>query len=324
MGAERLNGRVAALSLLLLLGGCHRAGPTGSSGPTSSRAVAVGKHLQVVRAMTMAERTAIVGRFQARNAPSPEAWSFNEDALEGVVVVDPFRGFLRRGQRRHALGARGVSPDGAAAAARAFVEKNADLLGLPSAIVHALAEDRSSAGDRWSIRFNASYPSKGYEAFHEVDNKVDLEVLVADDGVVTSFVNRSRIHPALQLDLHPRLAEDSPLVVQQLIGREVHAYVAPSGASDTKNLPRIPIGVVRPVDITKVELTIYPSPGPQLAYVTYQLAYLVVGGRQSLPDMVDPFRSAAVFMFGFVVDADTGDVLAENLRDLPLPEEESP
>ena len=311
MGAERLILRVALL--LGLLGACHAAPPT----TEVPRAVAVGRHMQVVRAMTMAERTAIVGRFRARNAG--EVWSFNEDALEGVVVVDPFRGFLRRGRRQHAPGADTVSPEVAASSARTFIEKNADLLGLPTSVVVALAEDRSSAGKQWRIRFSGSYPSKGYEAFHEVDNEVDLDVLVADDGAVTSFVNRSRIHPALLLDLHPRLASDNPAVVRQLIGRQFYANVVPAGLVAPKSVPRIPLGVVQPGDVSKVELTVYASPGPQLAYVTYQLGYLVVGGR---PSTLDPLRTAAIFMFGFVVDADTGDVLAENLRDLPPPDEE--
>jgi len=317
VGAERLNPRVASLlGLLGLLGGCH-AGTTAAEAP---RAVAVGKHLQVVRAMTLAERTAIVTRFRERNADA-EVWSFNEDALEGVVVVDPFRGFLRRGQRRHAPGVHGVSPEDAAEHARTFVEKNADLLGMPVAVVHALAEDRSSAGKQWRIRFNASYPSKGYEAFHEVDNEVDLDVIVADDGAVTAFVNRSRIHPALLLDLHPRLASDNPGVLRQLIGRPVFASALPVGAIDAKAISRVPLGVVQLGDISKVELTVCSSPGPQLAYVTYQLGYLVVGGR---PSPFDPLRTASIFMFGFVVDADTGDVLVENVRDLPPPEEELP
>ena len=57
-----------------------------------------------------------------------------------------------------------------------------------------------------SVRFEGAFPSKGYEAFHELDNTVAIDVLVGAEGEVTSFTNLSKVHPRLSLDTRPELS----------------------------------------------------------------------------------------------------------------------
>lgn len=252
-------------------------------------------------------------RFRARNPD--DSWIFNEDALEeSAVVIDPFRGFLRRGRSAHRPGATGtgtVMPEDAARAARAFVERNADLLGLPTAVVHGLAEERSAAGGHWSIRFDATYPTKGYETLRELDNQVDLDVLVADDGAITAFQNRSRIHPPLHVGLKPGLAPDDATLVREVVGRQVFAMVGAPGQDDPRTLPRIALGAIRLEDVQHVELTVWSSPGPAQAYVSYRLAYTVDVTRGIRSGFMDPFFKPVGYAFRYVVDADTGQVIED-------------
>lgn len=274
--------------------------------------------------MTTPERKAIVERFRARNPG--DAWIFNEDALEeSAVVIDPFRGFLRRGRSAHRpVATRAAMPEDAAKAARAFVERNADLLGLPNAVVHGLAEERSAAGGHWSIRFDATYPTKGYETLRELDNQVDLDVLVADDGTVTAFQNRSRIHPPLHIPLRPRLAPDDATLVRDVVGRQVFAMVGGAGQEDPRALPRIALGAIRLEDVQHVELTVWSAPGPAQAYVSYRLAYTVDVTRGIRSGFLDPFFKPAGYAFRYIVDADTGQVIEDARPPVMAPAEEMP
>lgn len=290
--------------------------------------------------MKTADRRALVDRFRERNPAPPGSgseWQVNEEALTlSLTVVDPFRGFLRRAKRGDAP--RAVSTTGpigegdAAIAARAFVKKNADLLGLPIAVAVGLAEqvrqvepgDHAAPRATWAVRLDAPFPSKGFEGFHEIDNVADILVFVDDDGEISSFVNVSRIHPRLTLDTKPGLAEDDGRVIAQLVGRTVFALIddrghAPStsstSSSSVRELRRVPLGKVTAQDVTHVQLVVHVSTGPQLAWLTYRLAYFIEVARPAA--VVDPSLDDLItgppsfFFFRYVVDADTGDVVED-------------
>ena len=283
--------------------------------------------------MTTPHRRALVDRLRERNpAPPTSQWTVNEDALaRSIIVVDPFAGFLRRARR--AAGVRPPRAGGpiaeteASIAAREFVKRNADLLGLPRHVVAGLAEharnvepsDHADPRARWAVRFDASFPTKGYEGFDELRNHADVEVFVDDDGQVSSFVNLSRVHPHLAIDTKPGLAQDDPRLIAKLVGRRVFVLDADEGGLDVlrdpRDLRRIPLGDVQPADVTRVQLVIHVATGPQLAWLTYRLAYLVEIAKPALPEVApdDPGAGGPpqYFFFRWVVDADTGDVLED-------------
>ncbi len=338
MGPERLTalrGPRAILALAVLAGlGCA------SCQTTPDRAVVSGatsvspkrRHVQIVHAMKTPERRALVEALKARNAP--QTWAVNDDALaQSLLVVDPFAGFLRRARRTDPGATRGeaITEERAGAGARAFVKRNADLLGLPHHVVPALAEhvrpiepgDHGGPRARWMVRLEAPFPSKGYESFHELDNVADLELVVADDGEPSSFVNVSRIHPRLLLDPRPSLAEEDPRVIQHVRERTVFALLdAATGEGelprDLRTLPRLLLGKVESADVTRRQIVIHVSPGPQLAWLTYRLGWLVEAAKTPGPDF------PGYYFFRWVVDADTGDVVEEATAPIGLPSETPP
>lgn len=331
MGAEHLSAfaRVCAVALATAALGCG--GGTGRARPLA--ATGAPRHLQIVRAMTTPERRALVDRLREKNPTPPGSrWTVNEEALSvSLTVVDPFVGFLRRA-RREAVARpprEGAPIDSAEAAerARAFVRHNAEVLGLPRHVVPGLAErvravqpsDHALPRARWAVRFDAPFASKGYEGFREIDNVADVEVLVDDDGEVSSFVNLSRVHPHLTIDTRPALAEDDPRVLSKLLGRRVFALDgrAPGALDrDARELGRLPLGEVRAEDVTRVALVIHASTGPALAWLAYRLAYLVEIAKPAAPgedelDRGSPGAAPQLYFFRWVVDADTGDVLED-------------
>ncbi|HVJ89842.1 MAG TPA: hypothetical protein VM580_08555 [Labilithrix sp.] len=288
--------------------------------------------------MTTPRRRMLVEQLSERNpAPERSRWTVNEEALaRSITVVDPFAEFLRRARRaRRAKPAHGgvpVSEAQASESARRFVKRNADLLGLPRHVVPGLSErarvvaPNDHADAVWAVRFEAAFASKGYEAFKEVDNVADIEVFVADDGEVSSFVNLSRVHPHLTIDTKPALPQDDPRVIGKLVGRRVFAIVS---AAETEldrlgELRRIPLGEVRQEDVTRTQLIIHVSTGPELAWATYRLGYSVEVAKP-----VPALAAAegvhgdvpAYFFFHYVVDADTGDVLEDARAPLAAPPE---
>ena len=289
--------------------------------------------MQIVHAMTTPARRALVDRLRERNpAPAGAQWTVNEEALaRSLTVVDPFAGFLRRARR--GIDRRPPRNDGpiaeheAAASAREFVKKNADLLGLPRHVVPGLSEhvrsvepsDHALPRATWAVRFDASFATKGYEAFDELQNHADLEVFVDDDGEVSSFVNLSRVHPHLAIDTKPALAQDDPRVLAKLVGRKVFALDANEVELDVRldprELRRIPLGEVDPSDVTRVQLVVHVATGPQLAWLTYRLGYFVEVAKPVPPRIAEENAgldgAPQYFFFRWVVDADTGDVLED-------------
>lgn len=341
MGPERLSwlGRWIARAALAgalgaLLVGC---GGGGRSSPRAAASALPGpRHVQIVRAMTTPERRALVARFRERNpGERGRTWAVNDDALgPSVMVVDPFARFLRRarlervaatGAPRSASSSPGVDADKAADVARAFVRRNADLFGIPHAVSAGLAErvreaepgDHASPRAIWAVRLDAPFPTKGYEAFRELDNVADVEVFIDDDGEPSSFVNLSRVHPRLALDTAPLLARDDPRLLARLLDRTVFAVVDDGRADlgsrrELEQLRRIPLGKLRADEVRRIELVVHVSTGPELAWTTYRLAYFIEVAKVREPPADDPLGGAPqVFFFRYVVDADTGDVLED-------------
>jgi hypothetical protein len=236
--------------------------------------------VQVVSAMKTAERRALVARFRERNPVGQGTpWIVDEDALaESVVVVDPFRRFVRR-MRRVPSGASGpsVSADDAEANARAFVLKNADLVGLSRGVALALGESIKASAHGFVVHFDGRFPTKGYEAFPELENEAELDVTVDGGGEVSAVANLSRIHPPLDLDTHPTLAADDPRIFAHVLGVRGHVH-----------------------EVRSVSRAIFRSEGPRLAWVIYRLVYVVTVDEAPVPTSS---------LSRYVVDADSGDLV---------------
>jgi hypothetical protein len=238
--------------------------------------------------MKTAERRELIARFRERNPVGQGApWLVDEDALaESLVVVDPFRRFVRRVRRESASRDRdgadpaNVSPRAAAAAARAFVLKNADLFGLAHSVALALGETvkpLQPITKGFVVHFDGRFPTKGYEAFPELENEAELDISIDGAGEVSGVANLSRIHPPLELDTHPTLAADDPRIFAHVLGS------------------RGRIG-----EVSDVSRGVFRSEGPRLAWVTYRLVYVVT---------LEPSPVPAFSLSHYVVDADTGDLL---------------
>ena len=269
--------------------------------------------------MKTPERHALVDRFRERNPTPPDSpWVVDDDALErSVIVIEPFRGFLRRLRRggavAHAEGAGSVDEGSVLAAARAFVRRNADLLGLPSsqALVLGASAKRGGATSAWLVRFDGKFESKGYEQFPELENTADLEVALDDHGDVRAFTNLSQIHPRLTLDTHPGLAEDDIRVISKVLGRRVFAVLGDE-ADDSRieDRPRLHLGRIEASDLIRIQPVVHRSEGPRLAWVTYRLGYSLVFGK-SAGLGGELALGPPVYFFSYVVDADTGDVVED-------------
>jgi hypothetical protein len=331
LGPERLSQLLRLITVVLALSAAACGAGTRGARP-ETRPQAPRRHMQIVHAMTTPQRNALVERLRERNPTPPSSpWEVNAEALgRSLTVVEPFSGFLRRARRREAP--RSSSPTAiaetdAANRAREFVKRNADLFGLPRHVVPGLAErpravqrtDHAASRATWVIRFEASFPSKGYEGFREIDNVADIEVFVDDDGEVSSFVNLSRIHPHLTIDTRPELAQEDARVIAKLLGRRVFALDTHDVSAldrPVQELQRIPLGEVHAENVTHMQLVIHVSTGPQLAWLVYRLGYFVEIAKPAPPQLgpdadIASTLSPQFFFFRYVVDADTGDVIED-------------
>lgn len=263
-------------------------------------AVAHPRHVQFVYALKGPERLALVEQLRRRNGPE---WTVNEEALlQSATVVDPFVGIIRRARRTKPPGPADASVD-AAASARAFVRKNADLLGVPRSMLLALLETTEATSTGWTVKLEGLFPSKGYETFPELGNEIELTVHVEQDGSVSRFENRSKLHPArLGIDTRPGLPQDDWRIYRNVAGRRVFAM--------TDDGERMDLGVLAHDELLDAKLVMQVTPGPMNAWLTYRLTWLIRAAKE-VPDQ----DGAGFYFFFFLVDTDTAEVV----QDSPVP-----
>jgi hypothetical protein len=323
VGPERLStgarGVALAMTASLALGvaACRSTPPVapgdGSRITLSAPAGAHGAHVQIVRAMPMAERVALVSRFKARNGAD---WAITLGAGGAPDDVDAIRGIVRRAKRE------GITPDpddpaadgwgNADAVAReraitealAFLTRNADFFGLSPADVPALdvaaGRPKTKTYGSWVVLAAGRIPMRGYEGFEAVGSTIDIAVYVGDDGAPRYFINLSHVHPRLVLDTAAVLGPDDKRLMRFVIGRELFVVFDDPRRPNARvrELRRASVGRVEDADVRAVRLTIHVSPGPRGAYVSYWLAYAIDVRREGHD-------------FRFIVDADTGDLLED-------------
>ena len=309
---------IRALALGLVLTACAPAAPPASPpriglGPTGRH----GPHVQIIRALPLSERRALVEKFRARNG----AWTVTLGVGSTPDDVDPIRGVVRRATRDAvAPGAAAHAPlseESAVASAAAFLAKNADLLGFSANDVPVLdllaAPARTSTYGTWVVHARGISPMRGYEGFDAVTSKIDVLAYLGDEGAVRYFVNLSQVHPRLSIDTAPLLGPDDPRLLERVLGRLLFVVVDDPARPNARvrELGRVPLGPVTAADVRPPRLTIDVSPGPRFAYVSYTLAYAVevVKGQH-------PFR--------FVVDADSGALLEDPVVPIIAPNDDEP
>jgi hypothetical protein len=277
------------------------------AGPAGAR----GAHQQIVRALTIAQRTEVVTKFRERNGAS---WTVTIGAGGAPDDVDPIRGIVRRAKNEGAAGAAAEVTQGSAIAeGETFLRKNADLLGFSADDVSALdlaaGPARTNTYGTWVVHARGTTPMKGYEAFESVTSAIDVLLYLGEDARVRYFVNISRAHPRLVLDTLPLLQRDDARVTKDVVGRPLFVVIddPTRPGARVRELTRVPLGPATKEDIRAVRLTIFVSPAPRTAYVSYWLAYVVDVVKRHQP-------------FRFVVDADTGDLLEDAVVPVLPPE----
>lgn len=272
------------------------------------------RHAQFVYAMKSPARLELIAKLRQRNGAD---WTVNQEALlRSNMVVDPYAGFVRRAwsEKTHPPAAAPVTEDTAVLAARAFVRKNADLLGVPQSLTLALldttravdSDDHASARATYAVKLETEFYPRGYELFGELVNRIAVEVFVDDDGSVSSFVNLSQIHPHLFIDTKPGIPQNDERLFAKVEGRRVFAL-----AGD--HLRRIELGSIQHDDFVGAKLRMEIEPGPLNAWLTYRLTWLVSASRRA-PESEE---GAGFYFFFYLVDTDTGDVVLDS----PVPTE---
>jgi hypothetical protein len=272
-----------------------------------------GAHVQIVRALPLAERVALVERFKARNGTD---WTITLGAGGAPDDVDAIRGVVRRARREGKANASAEANANAEANADAnarekaiaegvaFLGRNADFFGMSPADVPALDLEAGAAKTAtygsWVVHAQGRIPMRGYEGFASVGSAIDVLVYVGDDGATRYFVNLSRVHPRLVLDTTAALGPDDKLLMRFVVGREMFVVFDDPRRPNARvrELRRKSLGRIEGQDVRAVRLTIHVSPGPRGAYVSYWLAYAIDVRREGRD-------------FRFVVDADTGDLLED-------------
>jgi len=318
VGPEHLSKRGLPLGFLLLLMGCSPGAPPAvpshvSLGPAGKH----GPHVQIIRALPLPERRALVEKFRARNG----AWTVTLGAGTTPDDVDPIRGVVRRATRDTGASdptARApVTEETAIADTAAFLTKNADLLGFSAKDVPALdlvaGPAKTMTYGTWVVHARGASPMRGYEGFEAVTSKIDVLAYLGDEGGVRYFVNLSHVHPRLSIDTAPLLGPDDPRLLERVLGRVLFAVVDDPTRPEARvrELRRIPLGTVMAADVHPPRLTIDVSPGPRFAYVSYTLAYAVDVVKDHTP-------------FRFVVDADTGALLEDPVVPIVTPSDDDP
>ena len=277
----------------------------------ASPAGARGAHQQIVRALTAPQKAAVVTKFRERNGAS---WNVTIGAGGAPDDVDPIRGIVRRAKNDGAPGARAdLAESTAIAEGEAFLRSNADLLGFSADDVAALdlqsGPARTTTYGTWVVHARGVTPMRGYEAFDTVSSAIDVLLYLGEDAKVRYFVNLSRAHPRLVLDTLPLLQPDDARVTKDVVGRPLFVAIDDPARPGTRvrELTRVMLGPATKEDLRGVHLTIYVSPAPRAAYVSYFLAYVV--------DVVKRHQR-----FRFVVDADTGDLLEDAVVPVLPPE----
>lgn len=261
--------------------------------------------MQIVHAIPMPERLALVERFRARNGPE---WKITLGAGGAPDDVEPIRGLVRRAKREviappeTQMPTEPVDEERAIAATSAFLSKNADFFGMSPDDVPTLdlaaGPAKTTTYGTWVVHARGRIPMRGYEGFEPLASMIDALVYIGDDGAPRYFVNLSRVHPRLLLDTTAVLGPDDKRLLTHVVGRELFVVVDDPlhPNARVRELRRVSLGRVEDRDVRAVRLTIHASPGPRAVYVSYWLAYAVDVVRE---------RHA----FRFVVDADTGDLL---------------
>ncbi len=203
--------------------------------------------------------------------------------------------------------------------AQAFIKRNSDLFGIPLREVVDLetkalllpASTQPTPATHWMARVSGSFPTRGFEAFRDLESTIEVWVYVDDDRETRFLLNFSKVHTGLAIATK-ETATDA-VTASKIVGRRVFALEddPARGASSVRVLRRIPLGVIEAVDVKRRDLTIHVSEGPLAAWLIYRLAYKVQVEKR------DP--TGAFFYFWYIVDAVTGDVIEDAVPPLVTP-----
>lgn len=221
------------------------------------------------------DRAKLQAEFQRRNGVL--ARDLTLDAL-GRYVVLAF-GFGGASASGHV-----ATDDEKEANARAFLVRNADLLGVaPGDIAEMTLHPWSRSGAIQHLTFRSSAPLPGYESF-ELRRDLRLGVGVDSSGEIRSTNNGSMLLPAFNLCKEPLLRSDDPRVRGAVVGKSTFFHTIAS--------KRVDVGPATEADLGEPKLTVLirPSEHETVVFLAYAMAFFGRG-------------------FTALVDANTGEFL---------------
>lgn len=235
--------------------------------------------------------TRVLAEFQRRNGggwrTSPSSFSKFSGALRNVL--EPTDGPLDAPLVS-------LGDDEARSRAIAFVVKNYDLFGLVPSDLHGATvrvspqrDDGTMVSREVELRGTAAQP--GYEAFDSLARRWRWTIHLGRDGQIRAATAPDDLLPSFHLCTDAKLSPGDPKLVAGVIGYQL-SYSSIGGQ-------RIDAGAVTAADIGDKTLTIVRQ-GTRES-VTLRLAYAILVHRGGLGWM-------------FVVDADTGQILAVDQR----------
>jgi hypothetical protein len=213
--------------------------------------------------------------FRRRNGA---AWSVTVDSLGWSATRAADAGSMSPPPR--------IDEASAQAEALAFVKKNADLLDLSPAELHALAIQFDPYLRRVDLSARG-IPRAGYEAFPSVAKRFLIHVGIQADGHVGSLWSRWQDVPPFKLCTEPLLTPTNPRLHAEVLGHALSYYDFGGNLRSA--------GTVEAGDIRSTSLDIF-SRRSSNNMVRLTLVYAVHVERQGLPWI-------------FFVDADTGHLL---------------
>jgi hypothetical protein len=275
--------------LCAILTGCAGASSDRDDGGEASALVApASDSQQVMPYLDESIRAAVVPAFRARNG---NEWKPSSDQV--ILQADLLTGAVETMWKTGTPGPADPTLTGerAAVVARAFVQKNLDLLKLvPSDLETARVTIHNMPEHSFRVEFFGGRVQPGYEAFDELHEQTMVTVAVDHDGTAVGLINWCHHLQKLTLSTKPELAAGDPRVIEKVLGRELEgsipAFVDPP--------PPVPLGKVETGDIQSKRVVVFSEYGETARTLT--LAYEIVVQKGD-------------FSFLFAVNAANGDVL---------------
>jgi hypothetical protein len=192
---------------------------SGLPGPNVAAQTQDGAPFVLIPRISSDQEEAIVRAFVERNPTVP--W------VRDLLLLDPWSGWVSRAVAPPPESPTGpTDADAAKSVAADFLRRNADLLGIPEAVIPGLTIEHfadGGPGETGMVQITSSAPISypGYTSLGDFGYLVDLQLSVAGSTVITAINNTNRLPDFAPLKTVPSVEPDAPTIVDQLVGKEL-------------------------------------------------------------------------------------------------------